>query len=283
MPKLSFGGGRLMLAYYESRGRIANYGSGTYSEWIEPDADVSPYTTFISGYDRVLDFRAALLDPATGDLLNPGSTTQISRYPIRAGADLSDGEDFTDVAAVNSPCVPDSGAFDPDTGDPYPPCIRQVNRINAPQSAAGTSPFIGDYVDLAPLAQFTFDGGAWRWATSVDDVPYQGFHSIFADNRHLIPPPGPAEWNGYQFYTTSPVRQLSCTNSGSRNTDVLTSKVDAGLVLSAPTSYKQLNYQRGFPISISNETGETQSYFDRDHRGFRCRVLCPNQPAHRLR
>ena len=239
MPKLSFGGGRLMLAYYESRGRIANYGSGTYCEWIETDADVSPYTTFISGYDRVVDFRAALLDPTTGDLLNEGSTTQISRYPIRAGADLSDGEDFTDVAAVNSPCVPDSGAFDPETGVPYPPCIRQVNRINAPQSAAGTSPFIGDYVDLAPLTQFTFDGGAWKWATSADDVAYQGFHSIFADNRHLIPPPGPAEWNGYQFYTTPFDSQ--CTNSGSRNTDVLTSKVDAGLVLSAPTSYKQLD------------------------------------------
>ena len=41
----------------------------------------------ISGYDRVIDLRAALLDPASGDLLNPGSTTQISRYPIRAGAD----------------------------------------------------------------------------------------------------------------------------------------------------------------------------------------------------
>ncbi len=277
MPKLSFGGGRLMLAYYESRGRIANYGSGTYGEWIETDADVSPYTTFISGYDRVVDFRAALLDPTTGDLLNEGSTTQISRYPIRAGANLSDGEDFTDVAAVNSPCVPDSGAFDPGTGDPYPPCIRQVNRINAPQSAAGTSPFIGDYVDLAPLTQFTFDGGAWKWATSADDVAYQGFHSIFADNRHLIPPPGPAEWNGYQFYTTPFDEQ--CTNAGSRNTDVLTSKMDAGLVLSAPTSYKQLDDQRGFPISISNETGDTQSYFVQITEGFDDASFVRNNPG----
>jgi len=276
MPKLSFGGGRLMLAYYESRGRIVNYGSGTYNEWIEPDADVSPYTTFISGYDRVVDLRAALLDPASGDLLNPGSTTQISRYPIRAGADLSDGENFTDVAAVNSPCYPDSGDSEPGE-EPYPPCIRQVNRINAPQSAAGTSPFIGDYVDLAPLAQFTFDGGAWKWATSVDDVPYQGFHSIFADNRHLIPPPGPAEWNGYPFYTTPFDEQ--CENAGSRNTDVLTSKIDAGLVLSAPTSFKQLDDQRGFPISISNETGDTQSYFVQITEGFDAASFVRNNPG----
>ncbi len=277
MPKLSFGGGRLMLAYYESRGRIGNYGSGTDNEWIETDADVSPYTTFISGYDRVLDLRAALLDPATGDLLNSGSTTQVSRYPISAGADLSDGEDVTDVAAVNSPCVPDSGAFDPVTLEPYPPCIRQLNRINAPQSAAGTSPFIGDYIDLAPLVQFTFDGGAWRWATSAADVPYQGFHSIFSDNRHLIPPPGPNEWDGYQFYTTP--FDSECTNAGSRNTDVLTSKVDAGLVLSAPTSYKQLDDQRGFPISISNRTGETQSYFVEITEGFDAASFVRSNPS----
>jgi hypothetical protein len=257
MPKLSFGGGRLVLAYYESRGRIANYGSGTSNESLEPEAGPSPYTGFISGYDRVLDLRAALLDPATGDLLDSGSTTQVSRYPIRAGADLSDGEDLTDVAAVSSPCSPDSGAD-------YPPCIRQVNRANAPQSAAGTSPFIGDYVDLAPEAQFTFDGAGWRWATGAADVPTRSFHAIFADNRHLVPPPGPNEWDGYQFYDapyeSPPANFPGCINPGSRNTDVLTARVSTALALSAPTSYKQLDDQRGFPISIRNQTGETRSY-----------------------
>ena len=274
MPKLSFSGGRLMLIYYESRGRIANY--GTDQEELVSEADVSPYTTFISGYDRVIDLRAALLDPLEGDLLNEGSTTQVSRYPIRAGANLGDGEDLTDVAAVNSPCAPDSGLADLN-GNPYPPCIRQVNRANAPQSAAGTSPFIGDYVDLAPTAQFTFDGGAWRWATEPTDVPYLGFHSIFTDNRHLIPPPGPNEWDGYQFYTTP--FDAQCENAGSRNTDVLTSKVDAGLVLSAPTSYKQLDNQRGFPISVSNQTGEAQTYLVEIAEGFDGASFVRNNPA----
>ncbi|MCU0303437.1 MAG: Ig-like domain-containing protein [Thermoanaerobaculales bacterium] len=257
MPKLSFGGGRLVLAYYESRGRIANYGSGTSSEWLTSEADPSPYTGFISGYDRVLDLRAALLDPATGDLLNEGSTTQVSRYPIRAGADLTDGEDLTDVAAVSSPCSPDSGPG-------YPSCIRQVNRANAPQSAAGTSPFIGDYVDLAPEIQFTFDGSGWRWASGPTDVPTRSFHAVFADNRHLAPPPGPNEWDGYQFYDapydSPPANLPGCLNPGSRNTDVLTARVSTALALSAPTTYKQLDDQRGFPISIRNQTDETRSY-----------------------
>ncbi len=40
-------------------------------------------------------------------------------------------------------------------------------------------------------------------------------------------------------------------------------------MLSAPTSYKQLdNQQRGFPISISNETGDAQSYFVEITEGF---------------
>ena len=260
-PRLSFGGGRFMLTYYESRGRIGNY--GTENEFLasEPYHSVD-YTGGITGYDRVVDFRSTLLDPADGARL---SSAQISRYPIRVGADLSDGQDLSDVAPINPPCYPDSG-FGSD-----PICVRQVNRINAPTSAVGTSPFAGDYPDTVPFVQFVPDGsGGWRWAIEPGDVPSRGFHAIWTDNRHLTPPfeapigagaaakslpLGLNEWDAYQYYGPPGIGG-PCFNPGSRNTDVLTSRIDTTVIVSAPTTFKQLDTDRSFPFSVANKTGD---------------------------
>ena len=254
-PDLSFGGGRLMLAYLESRG-LTGYVPGSAgdppSEVIQP-LDISP-TGYISGYRRVMDVRATVLNPLNGSFI---STSQVSRYPIHVGADLQDGQQLADVAAINFPCAEESGV------DTDPPCTRQVNRFNIPQSGAGTSPFMGDYIDLVPTLQFVSDGeGNWRWASLPGDTPYQGFHAIWADNRHLSPPTYPsatAEYLRYQEYGPPGIGGF-CFNPGSRNTDVLTSKVDASVIISAPTTYKNLNTRRGFPLSIRNPTDITRFY-----------------------
>jgi VCBS repeat-containing protein len=249
MPWLSFGGGRLALVYYESRGLLGGGDIGI------QDQDISPSTGFISGIDRVVDFRAALLDPSTGQLLG---TTQVSRYPISASADLSDGEHVSDVASVDPYlCSPDFGAG-------YPPCNRQLNLMNKPQSGSGGSPFMGDYTAATPSLQFVYDeiDQEWRWATDAADVPNRAFHAIFADNRHLIPPTYPSEaqeWQRYQFYGPPEIGG-ACINPGSRNTDVLTARVNAELIVSAPTTFKQLNARRGFPIRVQNGTGEDRFY-----------------------
>ncbi len=247
-PKLSFGGGRLMLTFYESRGRIANYGAE--DEELVTDSLIVDRTGYISGYDRVVDFRTALLEPETGERL---SAAQVSRYPIRFGANLFDGQDLSDIAAVNFPCWPDSGV----AGDPI--CVRQVNRVNAPTSAEGSSPFIGDYPDTVPYVQYVPDGSSWRWAIRPTDVPNRGFHAIWSDNRHLLPPPGPEEWNGYQYYGP-PGIEGACFNPGSRNTDVLTSRIATDVLVTAPTTYKQLDRPRSFPFSISNTSGEFRRF-----------------------
>ena len=266
-PALSFAGGRLMMVYSESRGRIANYGNPDLEEILtsqfNPDADIDSQTGFISGYDRLMDHRAALLDPATGELL---STVQVSRYPLRAGSDLADGEDYEDVAPINPPCSPDYDAYF-NAGE-LNPCVRQLNRVNAVTSAAGTSPFVGDYPGIHPFVQFVTDSeGNWRWATDPDDLTTRGFHTIWADNRHLIPPQNPSpgspwvEWQDYPNYDAPGSGDLSCANPGSRNTDVLTSRVDAELVINSPTTFKAIGATgASFPFSIGNKTGETRTY-----------------------
>jgi hypothetical protein len=257
-PKLTSGGGRLMLTFYESRGRIGNYGSvddpyesGALPEYLETNAGIVDFTPYISGYDRVVDLRASLLEPETGARI---SSAQISRYPLRIGAILDDGQQLWDVAAINNPCSPDDGPG-------LDACVRQVNRANAPTSAEGSSPFLGDYTGAVPYVEFVPDGsGGWRWAIRETDVPNRGFHAIWADNRHLDPPdPAPDEWDGYQFYGPPEIGG-ACFNPGSRNTDVLTSRVATDVLVSAPTTYKQLDTVRSFPFSISNTTGEFRRF-----------------------
>ncbi len=231
---------------------------------------------WMSGYDRVVDLRAALLDPQTGGL--ESSSIQVSRYPISGSANLADGsQDLSDVAPINPPCSPDHDYLfdDPDFALQYPgitafnPCVRRVNRINSPHSAQGTSAFAGDYNDLAPYAQFVFDtdSNAWRWATEPGDVSTRGFHSVWTDNRHLIPPQNPnpgndsfEEWNEFGDYGAPNSGAPSCANPGSRNADVLTARINSGLVITAPTTSKQLDAERSFPFNVANQSNDNKFY-----------------------
>jgi PKD repeat protein len=262
MPWLSIGPDSMALAYYESRGLYdaldpwTEADEGGYTVGIEP-YDLTPSTGFISGIERLVDFRAALLDPATGQLLG---TSQVSRYPISATAMLNDGEQVSDIAVVS----PEECEADP--GLEF--CQPSLSFHNKPQSGSGGSPFMGDYPGMSPVVQFVYDydeqnqTGEWRWATEDGDGPYESFHTVFADNRHLVPPiypPGSPEWLRYSSYGPPGIGG-GCLNPGSRNTDVLTARVNANLLLSAPTTYKQLNVRRGFPIRVQNGTGIDRFY-----------------------
>ncbi len=252
MPRLVFGGGRLMLSYYESRGFVRQFPS----EGIQL-ADVTD--GYIAGIDRMLDLRSALLHPATGVVQG---SAQVSRYPIKPWANLADGEGLDDVLPVNAPCAPDFQAAD---GEQLPPCVRRVNRSNLPQSGGGTAPFIGDYTDATAAVQFVPNAGGngWRWAIDPSDLPHPGFQVVFADNRNQIPPTHPAnlqDWERYRHYAP-PGTGGSCLNAGSRNTDILTSRVNADVVVSAVTTYKQLGtIQRAFTVTVANSTNAIRFY-----------------------
>ena len=231
-PYLSFGAGKLMMLYYESRGFMSR-------ELISP-ADFALGPNFATGFDRLYDARAALLNPSTGALLNDGSTAQVSRYTLKTSADWSGGETLDDVLTAN--------------GEP------RVDRANKPTSRSGTSPFKGDYLGLTPAVSMVPDGSGWRWAINAADVPGSAFHGIFADNRNLVPPANPDDPDLYQVYSP-PFTEGCSVNAGSRNTDVFVSRIDGDLVLTAPTTFTQLaNIQRTFPIVVSNGAATTR-YF----------------------
>src|SRR5688572_7883405 len=222
MPHLTYGGGRLGLFYYEARGPLT----------------LVPGTNgLLSGVDRQLDARFALLDPVTGGL---AGTTQVSRYPIKFGATFANGEEtLSDIAEV-APGAP-----------------KVSKRVNAPNSGNGTKPFIGDYITSTPIVQYVFDraSGLWRWATDAADVPFAGFRTVFTDSRNVIP----AANNEYQNFVPPGAPGVSppeCTNQGSRNHDVFHAFVDARVAVNAIATFKQLSgsVDRGFPITVTNGT-----------------------------
>ena len=222
MPHLSYGGGRLGLFYYEARG---------------PLTSVPGTNGLLSGVDRQLDARFALLNPLTGGL---AGTTQVSRYPIKFGATFAAGEEtLADIAEV-APGVP-----------------KVSKRVNAPNSSNGTKPFIGDYITSTPIVQYVFDraSGLWRWAINPADVPFAGFRTVFTDSRNVIP----AANNEYQNYVPPGAPGVSppaWTNQGSRNHDVFHAFVDARVAVNAIATFKQLSgsVDRGFPITVTNGT-----------------------------
>ncbi len=226
MPKLAAGGGRLMLAYYETRGGLSG-----------------PLPGFIAGLYRRMDVRSARLDPATGRLLG---STQVSRYDIRASAEVKD-EGSIDDLVQHSLGVP------------------AVNWSGKPTSASGTSPFIGDYIDLVPAVQFVRTAnGRWRWATQPGDVPDRRFHAAFGDHRNLVTPSSPGnlpEGERYKNYAPPHVGGSLCVNPGSRNADIMSAQIEADLVAGAPVTFKQLeNISRAFPIYVSNNSLERRFY-----------------------
>ena len=253
-PKLTVGAGALLLSYYESRGILT--GNDTYQLTDIGPSPGAPYTAgFISGIDRWMDFRTALLSPSTGSLVG---TSQVSRYPIRNNADLA-AEGLDDVEPANPPCSPDFGAG-------LRPCVRKVNRVGVPTTEAGVSPYIGDYHGAAAAVDFVPTSDGWRWAATAADVPYRGFRTAFSDLRNQVPPTWPSdklEWERYRYYQTPGSAGFApgeC-NAGSRNADVLTAITNAEVIVGAPVTFKKLGQaQVSYPFFVQNPTNVYRYY-----------------------
>ena len=195
--------------------------------------------------------------------LADSSSIQVSRYPISATADLTDGQQLEDVVHA-APCDPDMSNSVRQTRR----CTRQVNRVNAPTSAGGTPRRSSATTPTStPLVQFVADGnGGWKWATDPIDVPSTRLprHLRRQPQCHpaVLPHPGLRGMGALRIIYSPPgVGGDPCQNAGSRNSNVYTSRVGADLVISTPTTSKQLDVtQRSLPFSVRNRT-EVERYY----------------------
>ena len=64
----------------------------------------------------------------------------------------------------------------------------QFNPTGFPLFKGGTSPFIGDYIDICPSPRFVWDevNRQWQYNTDPADIPV--FHVTWTDNRDVRPP-----------------------------------------------------------------------------------------------
>ena len=153
-----------------------------------------------------------------------------------------------------------------------------VNPPNFPMFVRGTSPFTGDYVDLAALNFVTDANGNWTFNTSTTEQPV--FHATWADNRDVRPP---ADGNWANFTPTvssgdspagapggpslfgdpgNPTRPVCAQGqAGIRNQNVYTARISQGLVVTSRGNSKQItNFARAYTLVVQNTTFQCKSF-----------------------
>ena len=254
MPSLAFGGGKLMLVYYDLRETRAD----RHGKYVT-DAQNNFNNT---GIRQTIDIRSAMAGP--GDYPDFGNgSVKVSDY----------------LMGVNSK-----------TGVVVP---LQVNPPNLPMFRQGTTPFIGDYIDVAVAPAFVpTTNGRWAYNTAASRVT-PVFHAAWTDNRDVRPPFRDSNgdgnpWNDYTPAnmsrnepsrtslssppgTTIPVPACVDGNAGSRNQNVYSARITGGLLAGSPGNAKPLGYvtdasgaqkliQRGFVVFAQNATAETRRF-----------------------
>jgi hypothetical protein len=242
MPSLTFGGGKLVLVYYDLRDDI----SQTYAPWIDDKSafDAAPLG---ARRRRTLDLRASYGTPGAAPAFDP--SIRVSDYLFS----------FAENGRTRQ---------------------LQYNAPNLPMFAQGTAPFMGDYVDVtvAPVFVPTAAGG---WAYNLNG-PKPVFHAVWTDNRDVRAPLHDANgdgnpWNDYKAPTALTQRTQSrfdpsqmlpaCDpndglNTGSRNQNIYTARLTTGLVAGSPGNSKPLSstLQRAFVVFAQNTTNVTKAF-----------------------
>ncbi len=289
MPTLSFGAGKLSLAYFDFR---EDHTLGVFTE----NADLSSYTE-----TRQLE----------GELIgNPGSSLVFSPFVSDAAPPLTTRRHTIDVQGAQTSPLP-AGAVGVPTFAPFRISRYlfginpfdsqneaeqlQVDAPDLPMFEQGTVPFFGDYIDIASAPPFLFQGGKWVFNTNSANLPV--FHAVWTDNRDVVPPPD-GNWTHYEppFSASNPAGSANTSvfdptqkvtacqvgvNDGfvaSRNQNIYTSIVAPGLVVGSLGNAKPLGFdpsnpsqllQRAFTVTLRNTTTAQRTF----------RISIANQPA----
>jgi uncharacterized protein YjbI with pentapeptide repeats len=258
-PSLLFAGGQLTMVYYDFRQDVSNIFEGFVVDLPEPDR-----------LRHTVDVRVATAAAAPAPVFTDYSLISGSTEPEKPSASASR---YIFVA---------SG--DPSIGD-----TLQLEYMvpNFPMFADGTTPFIGDYVDVA-APNLINEAGTWRFASNPGDV--QTWQAVWSDNRDVIPPPD-GDWSKYVapitvpqtsifdptvtvpncddvvFSDALPQFQAGALYTGTRNQNVYSATISNGLVVAAPGNNRPLSLDgtgtpltRGFVVYVQNATGDTRTF-----------------------
>ena len=240
MPALTFAQGKLQLVYYDLREDV----SQLFERFIDETEILKPTSSLLR---HTIDVRGAQASPAADPVF---TSFPLSQY-----------------ATGSAP-----GSLSKSQLEFSPP--------NLPIFRAGSSPFMGDYIDTAPAAPFVRNGTTWAFNTA----PTSGstFHAIWTDNRDIRPPAN-GDWTAYtpptppfgrppmsSFDPNQPIPACIPGQAGMRNQNIYTTRITEGLVVGALTNARPLggDLQRSFPVYAQNNSTVTRTY----------RLVIANQP-----
>ncbi|MCX6594875.1 MAG: putative Ig domain-containing protein [Acidobacteria bacterium] len=300
MPAMSLAEGKLTLVYYDLRdsntkGIFTKLAvGGGYQETRQPigerqaGADSRVFTNEISDtYLKPDGTRAPLAIRQTMDV-------RVAQTNLATLALSFQAARVSDYAFGSRPPAAGQTA----TG-PIPIEQMQLNPPNLPMFALGTTPFMGDYIDVTAL-QFIV-GADGKWAYNLAPTPSPVFHAVWTDNRD-VRPPADRNWRNYTppnvaltltarlrgpgfpastadtdlptpkvengIAATSLVdpslNRLACVDgqTGMRNQNIYTARITNGFVASAPTNSKPLNttFARAFVVTGQNTTKQSKTF-----------------------
>ncbi len=238
MPTLAFGGGHLLLVYYDLREDV----SRAFSQFVDDQ------TAEVSGRRHTMDIRASMGTPGAVPVFAP--SVKVSDYLMGSRAGGVGREQL------------------------------QFNPPDLPMFQLGTVPFMGDYIDVAAAPAFVTAPDS-RWVYNTSSLPV--FHAVWTDNRDVRQPAdlnGDGNpWNDFTppvlpgtsiFDPTQYLPPCQPSASGSRNQNIYTARISAGLLVGSPGNTKPLgpDLQRAFVVFAQNQTDETKSF----------RLTVQNQP-----
>jgi hypothetical protein len=301
MPALTFSQGKLVLVYYDSR---LDHTRTYYAPHQNQDPCAPVGTCWIpNDQGRWYDEERGPIGDRTGldwttDTLDDLYMTQ-TRHTIdvrMATADATANPVFTSATLSRMPfgergdelelygATGQAPGFDVpitivDGTTSSAPSLRrlqdlQVNPPNLPMFKNGTTPFIGDYIDVqGPMFVRTPTGWAFNTAPTAAPV----FHAVWTSNQDVVPPAvvnGVRDWTRY----TPPARAAGTTSvydpgqslatgcdpgfTGTRNQNVYTARISGGLVVTSPQNAKKLGASgaRTFVVSAFNATNDDRMF-----------------------
>jgi hypothetical protein len=139
----------------------------------------------------------------------------------------------------------------------------EYNAVNWPLYAKGTTPFLGDYIDVAPARTFKapadgVNGAAWTYNTDPEDASV--LHAVWTDNRDIL---NRAEtWD-----TWVPPGSAGCVadaaEASKRNQNIYTARLSSGLVVGVEGNSRLVAGSvttRAFVVFVQNATARGRRF-----------------------
>jgi parallel beta-helix repeat protein len=247
-PTIAFGGGEIVLAYYDLRRDFSGVFERFIADW--PDLPL---------YRHTVDVRAAHATPADVPIFTDYTTVTGDGWPAHPSAQLS------------------RYAFTTNESGDLELVQMNFNPPNLPIFVGGTMAFFGDYIDIVPSPPFLPDlGGGWRYNTYPEDGAV--FHAVWTDNRD-VEAPHDGDWTNYipptydEGDTSSvfdplnydrPTCEPETGDEGQtriRNQNTYTARFSEGLYVGVPGGARPLgDFQRAFVVFIRNDSYEDKIF-----------------------